>query len=368
MIDVNQVRGPAMMLHNLTDVDREYVFYYDETNNIRRLVVTQSGLNVPDLRPFALGGVACTASCADFEIADLRAALRLQKSVKEMKLEHLGKGNFLQILASKKIEAFLDWLQKRRLFVHYSVLDPLYCSIVDIIDSILTEIHDPRLMMQHATLKNDLYRLLRHDAKSTVTLFKKFSYPNVGRVNRVAFLNELLQRLESNRHLFDAFALLRMRELLRAATALASLPYLEDEKPDVLIDEFSLFHLHRICLFKNSLHIMDTEEEIKARFANDPIMDNGRVLNNHRFVRSHDEPGVQISDVIIGMVGKCFDYLIRTSMPELMQVYSELLLLQRQNLEMFSRLLDASKDENAAFAHYTLSSEDQERAAAFLRV
>lgn len=368
MIDVNEMRRPAMLLNNLRGIDRKYVFYYDETNNIRRLVVTDSGLNVPDLRPFALGGIVSGASAVDFGFEGLRAALHLQKSVREMKLEHVAKGDFLQILASKKIQTFLDWMQKRDFFVHYSVLDPLYWSIVDVIDSILTEIDDHLLRMQHATLKNDLYRLLRHGANATISLFRKFTYPNVGRANRATFLNELLQNLESGRSLFEGLAFLRLRELLRSATTLESLPYLEDENPNILINEFSLFYLHRICLFKNALHVMDAEDRIKARFENETLMDNGRVLDNYRFVRSHDEPGVQISDVIIGMVGKCFDYLIRTSMPELAGAYSGLTVLQRHNLDLFSHLLDVSTDECAAFAHFTLSSEDRDRAAMFLRV
>lgn len=34
MIDVNEIRGPAIALSGLTGVDRASTFYYDETNNI----------------------------------------------------------------------------------------------------------------------------------------------------------------------------------------------------------------------------------------------------------------------------------------------------------------------------------------------
>ena len=40
--------------------------------------------------------------------------LQLQKSTKEIKLCYLTKGDFLQILESKKIEIFLEWLLKKQ--------------------------------------------------------------------------------------------------------------------------------------------------------------------------------------------------------------------------------------------------------------
>ena len=369
MIDVNRMRDPVIALHGLKGADRPYVFYYDETNNIRRLLVTESGLNNSEVKPFVLGGVAHSGSAADydFDLAELREELQLQKSVNELKLKHLGKGDFLQALNAKKIGTFLGWIQKRGLFRFTAVLDPCTWSTVDIIDSILTEIGDEDLMMRHLALKNDLYALLRRNVTGAVSLFQKFAYPNVGRANRLKFVEELWALLESTRDAFTAIDFPMLKRVLQSAATLESVPYLEDEKPNVLIDEFSMFYLHRICLFKNSTHVLDTEDEIKARFSHEEFLDNGHVLNSYRFVRSHDEPGVQIADVIVGLIGKCFDYVIRTTMPELVSANRGLTPLQRKNLEIFSRILDASTDENAAFAHYTLSAEDQTRAALLLR-
>ena len=39
-IDVNEVRDPLIAFNGLTRADDVYTFYYDETNNIRRLHVT----------------------------------------------------------------------------------------------------------------------------------------------------------------------------------------------------------------------------------------------------------------------------------------------------------------------------------------
>jgi hypothetical protein len=45
-IDVNAMRDSAIQLYELTSVDVAYTFYYDETNNTRRLSVSCDGLNV----------------------------------------------------------------------------------------------------------------------------------------------------------------------------------------------------------------------------------------------------------------------------------------------------------------------------------
>lgn len=58
--------------------------------------------------------------------------LQLQKSTKEIKLCYLTKGDFLQILESKKIEIFLEWLLKNNLLIHFYVMDVIYWSVVDI--------------------------------------------------------------------------------------------------------------------------------------------------------------------------------------------------------------------------------------------
>ncbi|PCI42352.1 MAG: hypothetical protein COB46_01015 [Rhodospirillaceae bacterium] len=62
-----------------------------------------------------------------------------------MKLKHVAKVDFLQLLKAPKLEVFPEFVTNQNLFVHCSVLDPLYWSIVDIIDSILGKHGDTRL-------------------------------------------------------------------------------------------------------------------------------------------------------------------------------------------------------------------------------
>jgi hypothetical protein len=366
-IDVNELRDQSILMHNLTNADDVYTIHYDETNNIRRLLVTPNGLNVPELKCFVLGGIARRGPSRDLDYEGLRSALKLQKSTKELKLTHLGKGNFIQLLSSTKVETFLKWLLKEDLFIHYKVLDPLYWSIVDVVDSILTEGRNHQLRMSAAAMKNDLYTILRHDVDHTADLFHRYSYPNVGRQKREAFIAELKDVLEHCRDLIPDFNFQILKGLLQLATSLKSLPYLEDEEPNVLIDGFSDLYLHRICLFKNSWHILDIEETIKTRLAELTLYDGERVLQNYRFVKSEDEPGVQVSDVVVGLLGKCFSYLNCTMEPQLIAARTRLSPLQERNLGVLTELIGLAIDENAAFVEYILSLEDQRKGAILLQ-
>lgn len=368
MIDVNDIRDLDIQMNGLTGMDEAYTIYYDETNNIRRLHVTPDGLNVREPKCFVLGGIAHKGAPRDIGFSTLRSALRLQPSAKEMKLEHLGKGDFVQLLGSTKIGIFLNWLKENRLFLHFQALDVMYWSIVDIVDSIVTEAGHVQLMMIAPALKDDLYTVLRYDLDHTVNLFKGFDYPNVGKTRRLAFVEELQDILTERRGLLQDFNFQMLKGLLQMAAGLDTLPYLEDEEPNVLIEEFSTFYLKRICLFKNSTHILDIEDVIRAKLATYTFSDNGRPVSNYQFVNSRQEVGVQISDVAAGLLGKAFTYLNRTSMVDLRAAVSDLSTVQAQTLRLLTNLIDQSVDENMAFASMVLCHEDRRRAAFLLEM
>lgn len=139
MIDVNAMRQADIGMHGLVGTDVAYTLYYDETNNDRRLHVRPTGLNVNDPKCFLLGGVGHRGARNHLDPTLLWAALELQPSVKEMKFKNLAAGDLLQALDAPRIEIFVDWLEGQDLFLHYLVLDPIYWSFVDVIDSIIAD-------------------------------------------------------------------------------------------------------------------------------------------------------------------------------------------------------------------------------------
>lgn len=82
-------------------------------------------------------------------------------------------------------------------YAHYQVLDPLYWSLVDVVDWIITEDGNVQLMMFAPLLKNDLYTVLREDVAGTAEMLGRFSHPDVGPTQHMAFIAELREMLEA---------------------------------------------------------------------------------------------------------------------------------------------------------------------------
>lgn len=367
MIDVNAMRDPIIAAYGLPNVDEEYTFYYDETNNVRKLHLTPEGLNIRRPECFVLGGVVHREPPKPIDLSQLRTAMRLQSNVGEIKLRHIASGGFLDVLRSARLATFLEWLAAERFLIHYQVTDLLYWSIVDIVDSILTQAGARELMAVHPMLKDSLYTILRDDIDGTAELLGRYDYPDVGRSRRAAFVVELLDLVENREGMLDHFPFYMLKGLLQMARGLSSLPYLEDETPNVLIDGFGSFFANRLCLFKNAHHVLDDEKQIEAYLESLSITDDGAPLRHFRFANSKAEPGIQLSDAVAGLLGKLFGYLNGTPMQEIEHDMAALSDIQKRNLSLLAKLLDCSTDECPGFAQYVISMEDRARASFVLQ-
>ncbi len=217
-------------------------------------------------------------------------------------------------------------------------------------------------MMVHLQLKDSLYAVLREDVEGTAEFLGRYYYPDVGRERRAAFIAELLELTCYRKQMLEHFPYYMLKGLLELAQTIPSLPYLEDETPNVLIDGFGLFFSDRLCLFKNAYHVLDDEPQILAYLTSLEMSDGEVPLRHFQFVNSHSEPGVQLSDPVVGLLGKFFTYLNRTPMGELHQDMNGLSDQQRRSLALLSRLLDKSTDQCLGFAQYIISAEDRHRA------
>jgi hypothetical protein len=361
----DELRNLAASMHGLENLDDVYTFYYDETNNIRALKVTENGLNTNQLKCFVLGGILRkTGMDNDIEFNKLHTMLRLQKSTKEIKFCHLAKGNFLEILKSEKIGIFLEWLATNNLLIHYFAVDLLYYSVVDIIDTII-EAAFPELFVYHHEYKADLYKILRKDLKMTLIIFKRYSYPRLSREDFINFATELQDLLEYHRSSIEHFNFYMLKGLLQGARKVKSVPCFEGEEPDTLIGNLSGFYWFKIQQFTNSSHIFDRENNIEKIFS-EAERKKSNIIKNYQFVDSKDEICIQISDVIIGILGKFFTFLNLTKIQNISISIDGLSLVQQKNLSSLRDLIDSSIDQNTAFVVRFLSAEDELKAKLML--
>jgi hypothetical protein len=354
-------------MYGLTKLDNSYTFYHDETNNIRKLHVAAQGLNVAELKVFVLGGVVHEGTPRPIDIQPLRTAMRIQKTATEIKLEHVAKGAFLDLLRSDKLTTFLRWIADNAMMIHYHDLDPLYWSTVDIIDSILFKLRDPFLIQHHALLKSDLATVLRSDLPTTISLFHRYGYPGLAPESRKPFLNDLVAVLEHYSAVLPEQNAFILRQMLKAGRGLDSLEFIEGYPPNMLIEEFSTFYLGRISLFKHSTHVMDMEESIQAQFLKTPLSSGGEPVTHYRFADSKAEPGIQLADIVVGLLGKMHSYFTETPPDEVAADRASLAGTSLQNAELLRDLISASHDANDAFLHHVSSLHDLDKLDLFLR-
>ncbi|WP_031598870.1 DUF3800 domain-containing protein [Ferrovum myxofaciens] len=348
--DVNDMREMMIGAFQLRRVDDKFTFYYDETNNIRKFYLTDHGTNVVEHKNFVLGGIVLLEGQILPDIAPLHANLQMQSNATEIKFAHVAKGDFEQVLTSKRLAIVLSWIVEHGILIHYSSVNIIYWAIVDIIDSILAEEKFESYQPHHQPLKNELYRLANLDKPAFLALMKRHSYPDIQRGKAIDFIADINAFLEARSPSDGNLPALMLKNLIKKSASLHELAFLVDEEEDMLIESFQVFYTHPIMLFKNAIHIFDREIQIEKSLSGTKFKDGSHHVN-FSFSDSKSEPGIQIADVVVGFLGKYQSFVEENSLPELMKRKSSWNENQISNFNLLRQLIDLSDDVSNAFIH-----------------
>lgn len=347
-IDVNENRRMIIQMHDLRRADDRFTFFYDETNNIRKLYLTESGTNVSEHKNFVVGGIVLREGQKLPEIAELRKQLMMQDNAPEIKFAHVAKGDFEQVLSSKKLGIVLSWLIEHDILIHYSSVNIISWSIVDIIDSILLEEGFNAYTPHHRALKNELYRIVNRDKPSFLSLLKHYGYPDIEAHQTAVFMSSVEHFLRRDTAAPDSIPLRMLRDLMKEASSLEETELLIGKKKGVLIEDLSDFYIRSIKLFKNAVHIFDRELEIEKSLVGTRFVDGDRVVD-FSFSDSKQQPGIQLADLVTGLIGKhqCFveDHLLA----ELQKRKALWTPVQLENFHRLRDLIDRSDEVSNAF-------------------
>ena len=170
-------------------------FYYDESNNVRKLWLNTNDFNAPVDSDFVLGGVMHFGDKPSADVDALKRELRLQKSAKEIKFKHISRAKtFLECLNEDKVLRFLQWLDDSDLYIHYSNVNNLYYAIVDIVDSI----EEPGYIPFNFQMKNELYKLVHTHYEDFYKLLIKCNYPNIDIKDIAPFCEHILDYIDND--------------------------------------------------------------------------------------------------------------------------------------------------------------------------
>lgn len=240
-MDVNELRNILIQHNGLQNTNDIYTFYYDETNNIRKLYLKNTGLNVDKTDNFILAGVLHKGLSTDVDYSALFQNLNLQKSARELKLKHVAKGDFLDMLKSDKLFIILSWLIKNKFYIHYFNLNIIYWSVIDIIDSIIGELHHPFYTMNHMSLKSDFYELANSNSDIFLNALHEFNYPDVPEEKANEFCLWLIDFTCMNSCMLPDFRANVLENLVKESLKIEELPFMSGFHGRELISSFMVF-------------------------------------------------------------------------------------------------------------------------------
>ncbi|WP_047418769.1 DUF3800 domain-containing protein [Cellulophaga sp. Hel_I_12] len=359
---INEIRDNQKSLAPHINFDGKYHFFYDESNNPRKLYTREADFNTLITGSFVLGGIVDDGNVFNFK--KLKDSLKLQKNVKELKFTHLASGDFINCLNSQKINTYLQFIDDEDILVHLSNINLLYYSIVDIVDSAIMNRKEllergPQFV---AELKNTMHQVLREHLDDTRALFFKFNYPNISQEDIPEFIAEIIAIANcNNEKIKNQKSLKILKEILDFSGKKQKMPFLGGEKDNMLIEEFYQFYIKQVYMFKNSTHTFDNEDAIQKIIGDFNLIDGKRTLKNYVFKDSKSEVMIQLSDIIVGLTSKYHSFINNHSEELIITEFEKLNDLQKSNLQLYLKVISKSDNHNPGFFHHITGTTEQNR-------
>lgn len=357
MINVEEFFIAIEQLHGYKNNGKKYIFYYDETNNYRKVRITEKGLN--DFKVmfdnFTLGGI-CFEKSKEKDTKELITSLKLQTG-QELKSKTFfkGKNTFKDCIEHKKLNIILNWILNNA-YVHYSDIDSIYFSVIDIVDSICNNSiakYFPQDLID--SFKDELYGAIRSNFKLFLDICRKTDYPNVTNEKIKIFCKGLIDIINKEQEKYTTLELLK--ELIERFINYNDLIFLKDNEARIIMESFYSLRQQRCIIFRDSKHIFD-KELVDEQKMNDEymVLNNGNKLENYKFLDSKDEVNIQISDIIIYLIAKYLKFLTYYPNKNIDNTLKNLNKIGRENLIRLIQIINKSNEENTFFLE-TINSQ-----------
>lgn len=343
-----------------------YTIYCDESSNaIKFRFKDETGkLNVDWRNDFVLAGVAYEGDTPPFDIDELFASFKLQKTVTDAKLGNIAKYNgadvnrFVDILKSKKVNIFLNALWNSDTYIHWSTQSLLYFALVDIVDSMM----DIPYMLNET--KNILYKYVRSDLDYFLEFLARYNYPNIKSERIEDFCEEFISWIESieSESQEDEFCLDFLRQGAKSSRKSGELIFITESKDDenqddFLIENFVPIYASRLGEFQSSTIHFD-----KCDIVEKNIEDFANVFCDikkptYDFLVSTENKWIQLCDFVSGMIAALLAFVNENDIDEINAATKSFDDTQKQNLKLLMGLIRRSSTKNKYFDHMSCNYE-----------
>lgn len=344
-------------------LQKSYVMYFDETNNVRKVAVKLKDdrlqLNIADIaQHFVLGGVALTKPEEPPTLEELKAIIGISpgQKMEEVKSRHIYEGDFRQVLSSQRLTNILDLFISRGWFIHFSSLNFLYFSIVDIVDSFVWNsplkqyIFNPPFFY---IIKDSFYRIFRRHMDENIQKLIDFEYPDVKNCRLPEFkkwIIEITQNYIKETGSKDPTIVFLLNLFNLSLKMGVDLVFVQDEDAGVYIKDLSSIYSTRIATFKESTLYLDKETHIEELIGS--LVNRGNQLReNFSFIDSKSSVWIQLSDIIVGIIRRYLDFLDNDS-KEILNQISTWDKVEIDNLKKLNRTISKSEAENILFLQH----------------
>lgn len=331
-------------------IDRKETLYYDESGNVKHLIVKNGKLNAEVDTVFVLGGVQAEESIS---FDDLKTTLG-KNPTKELKsTKDLG-GSFIDILRKDNFRKILELIHDRGWHVHFKVVQVLYYGLVDIVDSI------DGLKFSPSIYKAELYKVLKKNPEKTLSLFKKYKYPNIAENQVMCFLSDLLDMIdevirEDASNLKKNLFLGNLRCNIEKAKQQKSLSFIQDEEPHTWVSNFEQFYKLEILSLPKKTLVFDEEKQVMNLIVKQDIKINGESPDNYCFKESGADSMIQVCDYVVCILRKYMIFLDKLE-PEVEAEISRFDETKMSNYKLLNQVLLESFEYNPIFINFTACS------------
>lgn len=357
MLDIMLFKEIIESMDGSQSQHKQYTFYYDETNNYKKVRIKENGLNVSDAfeKNYVLGGVVClntekqTVNNSINELFDKKLLKYKNGEIKGSKLFKECK-NLGECLNKVQVNEILKWIMRNG-FIHYSTMNCFYYAIVDLVDSMWVEKDPLPLPKEYIDImKSEIYNLINYFYRDEfIELANKINYPNVENEDIKVLCDWLIEKIDSVNGRED-FELESFRQLVKCKRNASELVFLKDNEDKTVVENFYELRQQRCIIFHNSEHIFDEESTDEKFMIQNPLTKDGITpFVNYTFENSKKYRLIQISDVIVSLIGRFLDYIDNNFIETIKKDIQSFNLLQKENLKLLISLIKKSNNEDKFF-------------------
>lgn len=341
---------------------RSYYMYFDETNNIKSVKANKNPeqnrtLNIENIREhFVLGGIATKDIEEPISVDELKKLTHIMQgpNMKEIKSHNIYSGDFLHVICASKLTHILELIRDKHWFIHCCDVNLLYYSLVDIVDSLVFNSSYSQFIWNPYVfygIKDTFYKIFINDLEDNLTTLMSFDYPNVkkDRLHEFReFLTDMVLRHYHKTGRMDNMLAFICKVIIDSDINHRNLVFIEDEMKGILINDFIQFYTTRLCALSHSTLVLDEEGDVVESLKKEPLMIDGKPLINYRFIDSKDNTFIQLSDIIVGILARLYEY-IDSDWDVVKKGLETLSSEGKKNLRLLNDILFYSEQENSLF-------------------